>query len=103
MKEYSDNRELYEKAIQEYQTLHASLADYKAKCDQQQKAYKELQDKYNELYELSHETEKVVQRRVAAVDRARHMKEEEVARLKQILYGKEDVIRKISIAYEQSK
>lgn len=31
------------------------------------------------------------------------MKEEECARLKQILYTKEEVIRKISVAYEQSK
>lgn len=32
-----------------------------------------------------------------------YKKEEEVTRLKQILYGKEDVIRKVSIAYEQAK
>ena len=31
------------------------------------------------------------------------MKEEEVVRLKQILNNKEDIIRKVSIAYEQSK
>jgi len=55
------------------------------------------------LYELSHETEKVVNEKISKVERTLHMKEEEVVRLKQILYGKEDIIRKISVAYEQSK
>lgn len=55
------------------------------------------------MYEMFHETEKVVNERVAKFERNMHMKEEENVRLKQILYGKEDVIRKVSIAYEQAK
>lgn len=55
------------------------------------------------MYEIYYETEKVVTERVQKIERNLHMKEEEVARLKQILYGKEDDIRKVSIAYEQCK
>lgn len=55
------------------------------------------------MYELYYETEKVVSRRVQKIENNLHMKEEEVVRLKQILYGKEDDIRKVSIAYEQAK
>jgi hypothetical protein len=55
------------------------------------------------MYEMFHETEKVVNERVGKFERNMHMKEEENVRLKQILYGKEDVIRQVSIAYEQAK
>lgn len=62
-----------------------------------------MKQKYDEMYVFYHETEKVVSQRVSKIERNLHMKEEEVVRLKQILYGKEDVIRKVSIAYEQAK
>lgn len=62
-----------------------------------------MKKKYDEMYVVYHETEKVINQRVSKVERNLHMKEEEVVRLKQILYGKEDVIRKVSIAYEQAK
>ena len=83
--------------------LKQSLDEYKNKWDQHQKEYKELQAKYNEIYEICYETEKVINQRSAKLERNLHMKEEEVVRLKQILYGKEDIIRKISIAFEQTK
>ena len=37
-----------------------------------------LQLKYDEMYEMFHETEKVVNRKIAKVDHSLHMKEEEV-------------------------
>lgn len=48
-------------------------------------------------------TENIIQQEVSKYEQKFHMKEEEWARLKQILYTKEDIIRKISVAYEQSK
>ena len=62
-----------------------------------------MKDKYDQMYEAYYETEKVINDKVCKIERNLHMKEEEVVRLKQILNNKEDIIRKVSIAYEQSK
>lgn len=102
-KEYTENRDVYDKGIREMSDLKQSLAEYKSKCAQQQAELQQLKSKYDEMHEIWYETEKVISQRISKTERNLNMKEEEVARLKQILYGKEDVIRKISIAYEQTK
>lgn len=102
-KEYTENRDVYDKGIREMSDLKQSLAEYKSKCAQQQAELQQLKAKYDEMHEIWYETEKVISQRISKTERNLNMKEEEVARLKQILYGKEDVIRKISIAYEQTK
>ncbi|CAI2366782.1 unnamed protein product [Moneuplotes crassus] len=61
------------------------------------------QNKDNEISEIYKNTENIIQQEVSKYEQKFHMKEEECARLKQILYTKEDIIRKISVAYEQSK
>ena len=62
-----------------------------------------MKSKYDEMYRYYTETETVVQERISGIENKLNMKEQEVLRLKQIIYGKEDIIRKVSIAYEQAK
>jgi hypothetical protein len=62
-----------------------------------------MQIKYDEMYELYYDTEQVVNKKMSAVQHALSIKDQEVIKLKQILYEKEDMIRKVSIAYEQYK
>lgn len=83
--------------------LQKKVSHYQTQCEQQESELKTMRTKYDEMYEYYTETEKVVTKRIEGIESNLHMKEEEVVRLKQILYNKEDVIRKISIAYEQAK
>jgi myosin heavy subunit len=76
--------------------LQEKVTNYQSKCEQQASELNSMKTKYDEMYIYCTNTEKVVNERV-------HMKEQEVIRLKKILFGKEDIIRKVSIAYEQAK
>ena len=102
-REYEEHKSIYDQGRKEVEGLKQELASFKSKCDSQSKELTAMKVKYDEMYEIYTETERVINQRVSKVERVLHMKEEEVVRLKQILYGKEDIIRKISIAYEQSK
>ena len=102
-KVYEEHKAIYDQGRREVEELKRTLTSFQNKWDLQNKELLAMKAKYDEMYEAYTETEKVINQRVSKVERNLHMKEEEVVRLKQILYGKEDIIRKISIAYEQSK
>lgn len=70
------------------------------KHKEEENSLKNKQDEINKIYQ---ETEELIKNEVKKYEQKYHMKEEECTRLKQILYTKEDIIRKISIAYEQVK
>lgn len=63
----------------------------------------EMKVKYDEMYEMHTDTEKVVGDRIKKVEDNLYMKEEEVSRLKELVYQKETIIRNISGAHEQHK
>ena len=59
-KEYTENRDVYDKGIREMSDLKQSLAEYKSKCAQQQAELQQLKSKYDEMHEIWYETEKVI-------------------------------------------
>lgn len=51
-KEYTENRDVYDKGIREMSDLKQSLAEYKNKCAQQQTELQQLKAKYDEMHEI---------------------------------------------------
>lgn len=51
-KEYTENRDVYDKGIREMSDLKQSLAEYKSKCAQQQAELQQLKAKYDEMHEI---------------------------------------------------
>ena len=101
-REDESNRQVYEEGAKEINGLRTQLQEFKDKAQRQEVELNEVKSKFKEMQELCDETEKVIQRRVGKYEKNLAMKEEEVARIKQILYGREDEIKNMANALEQA-
>lgn len=103
---------LYEQACKQVEVLKNTLEDTHRRNGILEEEVNKLRlkeaeynsnNKENEIDEIYRNQENYMQQEIMKYEQKYLMKEEEWVRLKQILYSKEDIIRKISVAYEQSK